>query len=91
MNARDLCACVFAIVAVLALLLLFYLFNGTITGAVASGICPEGSAPILAEGPGKWLQEIREFERRGHQCFWGPDGVTPCCSRTAECCWSFMR
>ena len=90
MNFRTVCICVVAIVALLAIIMLFYsTYRVPITGAVTTGVCPIGSAPILAEGRGKWIEEIRRFERLGHQCFFGYDGLTPCCSRTAKCCLPF--
>jgi hypothetical protein len=90
MNTRTVCFCIVAIVAVLALIILFYATGRLpITGAVSTGVCPPGSAVILAEGPGKWREEIRGFERLGHRCFFGYDGVTPCCTRTARCCLPF--
>lgn len=73
------CVCITVIVAVVALLVLLYA-RPVFTGAVSTGLCPPGAAPILAEGPGKWMEEIRAFEQRGHRCFWGFDGITPCCA-----------
>lgn len=83
MNHKTICACIVAIVALVALLILLYLAGTfTTTGAVSTGICPPESTPILAEGPGKWREEIAAFERKGHLCYLGFDGVTPCCERT---------
>jgi hypothetical protein len=90
MKAITICMCLFAIIAIGALVLLLYLSGANTTGAVSTGVCPPGSAPILAEGPGKWREEIAAFEARGHQCFWGYDGITPCCGRTEKCCLSFL-
>jgi hypothetical protein len=81
------CIGIVAAVAIAALIILV-LFAGNIstTGAVSTGICPQGSTPILAEGKGVYLKEIAWYERLGHKCFFGPDGITPCCYRTADCC-----
>ncbi|MEM4239617.1 MAG: hypothetical protein QXM31_00360 [Candidatus Woesearchaeota archaeon] len=86
MNFRAVCICIVAIVAVFAILLLFYILRPSITGAVSTGICPQGSAPVLAEGKGVYAKEVQWYQRLGHRCFFGYDGVTPCCSRTADCC-----
>lgn len=85
MNARTLCFCIVAIVAVLALVVLFYVARGpAFTGAVSTGICPPNSAPIISGDV--YVQEIRDFARLGYRCFFGYDGVTVCCERTAGCC-----
>ncbi|MEM4246810.1 MAG: hypothetical protein QXR48_00160 [Candidatus Woesearchaeota archaeon] len=86
MKFRTLCICVVAVVALIALLLLFYFLRPSVTGAVSTGICPPGSTPILAEGAGVYLKEIAWYERLGHKCFFGYDGITPCCFRTSNCC-----
>ncbi len=87
---RIVCVGIVAVVGIVALIILLSLAGRwSSTGAVSTGICPLGSAPILAEGPGAWKKEISKFERLGHSCFMGYDGVTPCCARTEKCCLSF--
>jgi hypothetical protein len=82
-----LCIGIVASVAVAALIMLVYFLGSpSATGAVTTGICPEGSAPIYAEGKGVYLKEIAWYQRLGHKCFFGYDGITVCCARTAECC-----
>ncbi len=85
-----LCVGMVAAAAIAALVLLLYLSgNISATGAVSTGVCPPGSAPILAEGKGVYLKEILWYQRLGHKCFFGYDGITPCCSRTENCCLPF--
>lgn len=85
MNTRVICMCIVAAVAVLALIALFYITGSfSMTGAVSTGICPVGSSPIISGE--KYVQELRDFARLGHRCFFGYDGVTVCCERTAGCC-----
>lgn len=84
------CVGVVAVAAIAALIILLYFFSMfSPTGAVTTGICPPGSTPILAEGKGVYLKEIQWYQRLGHRCFFGYDGVTPCCRRTADCCLPF--
>ncbi len=79
---------VVAVVAIAALIMLFYFAgNWSATGAVSTGICPPGSAPVIAEGV--WAKELQWYQRLGHKCFFGYDGITPCCSRTENCCLPF--
>lgn len=90
MNTRTLCFCIVAIVAVLALVVLFYVVRGpAVTGAVSTGICPPGSSPIISGDV--YVNELRDFARLGHRCFFGYDGVTVCCERTAGCCLPFRK
>ena len=80
MRPATVCICILAVVAIAALLIMLYFTGFSTTGAVSSGICPTGSTPILVEGKGMWLQQVRAFQNRGFTCFWGYDGVTPCCA-----------
>ncbi|MEM2916147.1 MAG: hypothetical protein QXT19_02210 [Candidatus Woesearchaeota archaeon] len=41
---------------------------------------------MIAEGKGVYAKEIQWYQRLGHKCFFGYDGITPCCSRTEKCC-----
>ncbi len=76
------CVGIVAVVGIVALIILLSLAGQwSTTGAVSTGICPQGAAPILAEGPGKWREEIADFRSRGAECFLGYDGITPCCFR----------
>ncbi len=74
------CIGIVAAVAIAALIILI-LFAGNLstTGAVSTGICPPGSAPIIAEKV--WAKEVVWFQERGYSCVFGYDGVTPCCYR----------
>lgn len=84
------CIGIIAVTAIVALIILLYFFGTfSATGAVSTGICPPGSAPILAEGNGVWIKEVQWYQRLGHKCFFGFDGVTPCCRRTEKCCLPF--
>jgi hypothetical protein len=81
------CVCIVAAAAIVALIILMYFFGAfSPTGAVTTGICPVGSAPVYAEGKGVYLRELQSYIRLGHKCFFGYDGVTPCCYRTSNCC-----
>jgi len=80
MNTRNLCMCILAVVAIGAMILLLYISGAfTATGAVSTGICPRESAPIISGE--EFMSELSDFERQGHYCFFGYDGVTPCCVR----------
>ncbi len=66
-------------VAVIATLILFLSNARQPTGAVSTNICPKGSTPIIS---GEIFQkELNDFERLGYHCFFGKDGITPCCER----------
>lgn len=84
MNARVVCACIVAVVAVVALLLLIYSLSGfSTTGAtVQTRICPAESAPIISGED--FLVELERFEQQGYYCFFGYDGLTPCCVRPSQ-------
>ena len=84
---QVICVGIVAVAAIAALVILLYFFGAfNPTGAVSTNICPPGSAVILAEGKGVYARELQAYQRLGHKCFFGYDGVTPCCSRTADCC-----
>lgn len=83
-HVRIACVGIVAVAAIVALVILIYAFNShQATGAVAadSYVCPDGFKPVLVEGSGRWRQEVAMYERRGGACLFGPDGVTPCCTR----------
>ncbi len=84
------CIGIVAVTAIAALIIFLYFFGAfSPTGAVSTGICPPGSAPVIAEGKGVYAKELRWYQRLGHTCFFGYDGITPCCSRTEKCCLPF--
>lgn len=76
---RVVCACIVAIVAIAALIMLLYITKSQVTGAVSTGICPPESAPIISGE--EFMNELQDFENKGFNCFFGYDGITPCCVR----------
>lgn len=70
---------IFAVIGVFALILLF---SSSITGKISTDICPVGSAPVISGE--RYMIEFQEFHRLGYYCFFGYDGLTPCCVRTSE-------
>lgn len=81
MNARTVCVCIVIAVALVALLVLFYVLGSSGTGALATNICPAGSTPVISGE--KFLQELSYFEQEGFECFFGYDGITICCARAS--------
>jgi hypothetical protein len=80
---RIACVGIVAVAAIAALVILFSIAGRHATGAVAATtyVCPDGFKPVLVEGSGRWLQEISMYEAQGGYCTFGPDGLTPCCTR----------
>lgn len=76
MAAKVIVLGAFALVSVAGLL---FLFNANMTGNVTTGVCPVNSAPIISGE--RFLAEFEKFEAMGYRCFFGFDGITPCCSR----------
>lgn len=82
---QVLCVGIVAVTAIAALVIMLYLFGTlNLTGAVTTNICPAGCAPVLAEGKGVYAREVQAYQMRGYNCFFGYDGVTPCCCPTAR-------
>lgn len=82
-HTRLACVGIVAIAAIIAVILLITFADvRNATGNVARRICPDGTKPVLVEGPGGWAREIADYESRGGYCFWANDGITPCCGRT---------
>jgi hypothetical protein len=81
MNLRTICVCIVVVLAVLALLLLWNTTRPETspTGAVPTHICPKGSTPVISGE--EFLRELEDYQRRGYRCFFGLDGITPCCAR----------
>ncbi len=83
MNVKNACIGIVAVTAIAALIILFYA-SGSFekTGAVATNICPTGASPIISGEV--FMSELRDFEDQGFYCFFGYDGLTPCCVRPSS-------
>lgn len=68
-----------AIVSVIGVLALVFLFATSITGEASTRVCPANTAPIISGE--RFLGEFEKFQDLGYQCFLGYDGITPCCAR----------
>ena len=80
MSIRTACMGIVAVTAIAALIILFYASGAfSTTGAITTDICPSGSTPVISGEV--FMSELNDFERRGFYCFFGYDGITPCCRR----------
>ena len=79
MNERFAALVVVGVVGVLALVLLF---KAGPTGKVSTRICPDTTAPVISGE--RFLSELKGFQDAGYVCFFGYDGLTPCCAPSGK-------
>ncbi len=78
-QTRIACAGIVAVAAIAAIIILIMAAGArpSTTGAVSTEVCPRETAPIISGE--RFLGELGQFRAQGYECFFGYDGITPCC------------